>query len=279
MDAHKGVVGRVLLVGGSAGMMGAVGMAGESALRSGAGYCVAAVPESCVPILEARVAEVVKRALPETPGRALARTALDAVAAEALRADAIAIGPGLSRDPESEELVRALIESLDAAIVLDADGLNAFENRGVRRVRGPLVITPHYGEAARISGRTIAQVAHDPVGWAVRYAEESRAIVCLKSTPMVTAAPGEPAILNATGNPGMATAGSGDVLTGLIAGFVAQGLDRGEAAALGCYVHGLAGDIAARRMGVRGLIAGDILRAVPAALIALESGALDEDGP
>jgi NAD(P)H-hydrate epimerase len=277
MDAHKGVVGRVLLVGGSAGMMGAVGMAGESALRSGAGYCVAAVPESCVSILEARVAEVVKRALPETPRRALARAALEAIEAESLRADAIAIGPGLSRDPESEDLVRALVERLDEAIVLDADGLNAFEKRGVRRVRGPMIITPHYGEAARISGMTIAQVARDPVGWATRYAAETNVIVCLKSTPMVTAVPGEPAILNATGNPGMATAGSGDVLTGLIAGFVAQGLDRGEAAALGCFVHGLAGDIAVRRTGVRGTIAGDILRAVPAALIALESGALDEE--
>ncbi len=276
MDAHKGSMGRVLLVGGSAGMTGAVGMAGESVLRSGAGYAVAALPASCVDLLEARVAEVVKLGLPETPRRTLARDALDAIVAEAERADAIAIGPGLSRDPESEELVRSLLDQLTGPIVLDADGLNAFEKRGVRYAHGPIIITPHYGEAARISGQTVAQVARDPVGWATRYARESGAIVCLKSTPMVTAVLGQPAILNTTGNPGMATAGAGDVLTGLIAGFVAQGLDPGEAAALGCFVHGLAGDVASRRMGMRGMIAGDLLRAVPAALTALESGALNE---
>jgi NAD(P)H-hydrate epimerase len=278
MDAHKGSLGRVLLVGGSAGMMGAVGMAGESALRSGAGYCVAMVPESCVSILESRVAEVVKRGLPETETRALAAAAIEAIAAEAVRADVVAIGPGLSRDPETAELARGLLSRLDGPLVLDADGLNAFEGRGLRRAHAPLVVTPHYGEAARISGRTIAEVARDPIGWARAYADDSGAIVCLKSTPMITAVPGQPAVLNDTGNPGMATAGAGDVLTGLIAGFVAQGVDPAEAAALGCYVHGLAGDIAVRRLGVRGMIAGDILRAVPAALIALESGALDE-GP
>ncbi|HEY7727849.1 MAG TPA: NAD(P)H-hydrate dehydratase [Candidatus Eisenbacteria bacterium] len=279
MDAHKGTTGRVLLVGGSAGLMGAVGMAGETVLRSGAGYCVAAVPESCLPILEARAAEVVKRGLPETQARSLASAAAEAIAAEAERADVIAIGPGLSRDAETAELARQLLMMLDAPLVLDADGLNAFEGRGVRRSRGPLVLTPHYGEAARISGRTIAEVARDPIGWARAYADDSGAIVCLKSTPMITAVPGQPAILNDTGNPGMATAGAGDVLTGLIAGFIAQGVDPAEAASLGCYVHGLAGDVALRRMGMRGMIAGDILRAVPAALIALESGALDEEDP
>lgn len=278
MDAHKGTTGRVLLVGGSLGMMGAVGMAGESALRSGAGYCVACVPGSCVPILESRVAEMVKRGMPETAARSLAAASADAIAAEAERADVIAIGPGLSRVPETAELARTLMSRLDGPVVLDADGLNAFEGRGVRRERGPLILTPHYGEAARLSGRTISEVARDPIGWARAYADDSGAIVCLKSTPMITAVPGQPAILNDTGNPGMATAGAGDVLTGLIAGLLAQGMEPDEAAALGCYVHGLAGDVAVRRMGVRGLIAGDILRGVPAALIALESGALDEDG-
>lgn len=279
VDAHKGSTGRVLLVGGSAGMMGAVGMAGESALRSGAGYCVAAVPESCVSILEARVAEVVKRGLPETAARTLAAAAIEAIADEALRADVVAIGPGLSREPETAELVRGLLERLDGPLVLDADGLNAFEGRGVRRAHAPLILTPHYGEAARLSSRTVPDVARDPIGWARAYADDSGSIVCLKSTPMITAVPGQLAILNDTGNPGMATAGAGDVLTGLIAGFVAQAVEPAEAAALGCYVHGLAGDIAVRRQGVRGMIAGDILRAVPAALIALESGALDEEAP
>ena len=160
--------------------------------------------------------------------------------------------------------------------MLDADGLNAFEGIGVHRAHGPLVLTPHYAEAARLSGQSVADVARDPAGWARRYADESHAIVCLKSTPMITAVLAEPMILNATGNPGMATAGAGDVLTGTIAGLIAQGVDAEEAAVLGCFLHGLAGDVAARRLGMRGLIAGDIVRALPAAITALESGALGE---
>ena len=277
MDAHKGSVGRVLLVGGSAGMIGAAGVAGESALRAGAGYVVAAVPRSCLDALESRVAEVVKRGVAETPARTLALDAREEILAEAMRADVVAIGPGLSRHPETQELVRELVERVEAPIVLDADGLNAFEERGgLRRTHGPMIVTPHYAEAGRLSNQTVAEVARDPSGWARAFSDRSRAIVCMKCTPMVIAAPLKPLILNSTGNPGMATAGAGDVLTGAIAGLLAQGMDPSEAAALGCYLHGLAGDVAARRMGTRGLIAGDIMRALPAATIALERGALDE---
>jgi hydroxyethylthiazole kinase-like uncharacterized protein yjeF len=274
--AHKGSVGRVLIVGGSAGMMGAMALASESALRVGAGYSVAAVPRSCVDLLESRVPEVVKRGFAETDGRSLARAALDGILLEAMRADVVAIGPGLSRDPETEELARDLLERVEAPAVLDADGLNAFEGRSLRRTHGPLIVTPHFGEAARLVGKPVGEVARDPVGWARAFAEASGAVVCLKCVPMVTAAKGEPVILNSTGNPGMASAGAGDVLTGTIAGLLAQGMDPAEAAAVGCFVHGLAGDIAARRVGRRGMIAGDIRDALPAALVALESGALDE---
>jgi hydroxyethylthiazole kinase-like uncharacterized protein yjeF len=275
-DAHKGTVGRVLFVGGSAGLMGAVALSTESAYRAGAGYVVACVPASCVDLLEARVAEVVKRGVPETPARTLAAGAGDAILAEAMRADVVVLGPGLSRHSESEVLARALIDLVDGPVLLDADGLNAFEGKTLRRARGPLIVTPHYGEAARLSGKSIADVARDPAGWARRFAADSGAIVCLKSVPMMTVVPGEPAIVNATGNPGMATAGAGDVLSGTIAGLLAQGMDPPEAAAVGCYVHGLAGDVAVRRKGRRGIMAGDIRDALPAALLALESGALDE---
>jgi len=274
-DAHKGSTGRVLVVGGSIGLMGAVAMAGESVLRAGAGYAVAGVPRSCVDVLETRVTEVVKRGYPETETRSLARDALDGLLEEGMRADAVAIGPGLSRNPETSELVRDLLSQIEAPIVLDADGLNAFEGQRLRRSRGPLIVTPHYGEAARLGGVSIPDIARDPIGWARKFAEQSGAIVCLKCVPMITVVPGEPAVLNATGNPGMATAGAGDILTGTIAGLLAQGMDPGEAAAVGCFVHGLAGDIAARRHGRRGMIAGDIRDALPAALVALESGALD----
>ena len=276
MDAHKGSVGRALIVGGSGGMVGAVGMASEAALRVGAGYVVAAVPMSCVDPLEARLAEVVKRGLPETSLRTLSLSARDEILAEAIRADVVALGPGLSRHPETLELARELVERVEAPLVLDADGLNAFEGIGVHRTHGPLVLTPHYAEAARLSGQSVADLARDPAGWARRFADESHAIVCLKSTPMITAVLAEPMILNATGNPGMATAGAGDVLTGTIAGLIAQGVDAEEAGVLGCFLHGLAGDVAARRLGMRGLIAGDIVRALPAAITALESGALGE---
>lgn len=275
-DAHKGSMGRVLVVGGSAGMMGAVAMASESVLRSGAGYAVAAIPRSCVDALESRVPTVVKRGLPETADRALSRKAVEPILNEALHADVMVIGPGASRDPETEELIRELLERVECPILLDADGLNAFEGRPLRRSHAPLLITPHYGEAARLTGRLIGEIAHDPAGWARRFAAQSGAIVCLKSAPMITAPPSEPLILNASGNPGMATAGAGDSLSGVISGLLAQGMDPSEAAAVGCFVHGLAGDVAARRKGMRGMIAMDIVEAIPAALVALESGAIDE---
>jgi NAD(P)H-hydrate epimerase len=256
-------------------MVGAMALATHSALRVGAGYVVAAVPASCVDLLESRVSEVVKRGFAETDRRTLGTASIDGILAEAMRADVVAIGPGLSREPEAEEVARALIDRVDAPVVLDADGLNAFEGHDLKRRHGPLVVTPHYGEAARLSGKPVAGVARDPVGWARAFAQQSGAIVCLKSVPMVTAATGEPVVLNATGNPGMATAGAGDVLTGAIAGLLAQGMDPVEAAAAGCFIHGLAGDIAARRVGRRGLIAGDIRDSLPAALVSLESGALD----
>jgi NAD(P)H-hydrate epimerase len=275
-DAHKGSMGRVLVVGGSGGMMGAVAMASESVRRAGAGYAVAAVPRSCVDVLESRVPAVVKRGMPETPARALALDALDPILNEALHADVMLIGPGASRDPETADLVRALVERVECPILLDADGLNAFEGRPLRRLHAPLLVSPHYGEAARLTGRLIAEVARDPMGWARRFSAQSNAVVCLKSTPMLTAAPAEPLILNASGNPGMATAGAGDALSGVISGLLAQGMDPPEAAAVGCFVHGLAGDVAARRKGMRGMIATDIVEAIPAALVALEIGAIEE---
>jgi len=275
LDAHKGSMGRVLVVGGSAGMMGAIAMASEAVLRAGAGYSIAAVPASCVDVLESRVVEVVKRGLPETAARSLGMGALEPILAEALRADVVAIGPGASRDPETEELLRALVERIEGPMILDADALNAFEGRELKRRHGPLIVSPHFGEAARMTGGTTADVARDPAGWARGFASRSGAIVCLKATPMIVAAPSEPLVLNASGNPGMATAGAGDVLTGTIAGLLAQGMDAPEAAVLGCTVHGLAGDVAAQRHGMRGMTAPDILAALPAALLALESGALD----
>jgi len=172
-------------------------------------------------------------------------------------------------------LVRQLLGQVEAPIVLDADGLNAFEGQKLKRLRGPLILTPHYGEASRLAGKSIPEISRDPAGWARRFSDESGAILCMKCVPMLTIAPGQPAVLNSTGNPGMATAGAGDILTGTIAGLLAQGMDPVEAAAVGCFVHGLAGDIAARRHGRRGMIAGDIRDALPSALVALESGALD----
>jgi len=275
-DAHKGSMGRVLVVGGSAGMMGAIAMASESVLRAGAGYAVAAVPRSCVDVLENRVPPVVKRGMPETPSRTIALDALDPILNEALHADVMLIGPGASRDPETADLIRALVDRVECPVVLDADGLNAFEGRPLRRLHAPLIVSPHYGEAARLTGRLIAEVARDPLGWARRFSAQSGAVVCLKSTPMLTAAPSEPLIANASGNPGMATAGAGDALSGVISGLLAQGMDPAEAGAVGCFVHGLAGDVAARRNGMRGMIATDIVDAIPAALMALEIGAIDE---
>ncbi|MCR4402101.1 MAG: NAD(P)H-hydrate dehydratase [Firmicutes bacterium] len=288
-DSHKGSFGKVLVVAGSQGMAGAATLTSLAALRSGAGLVTLAVPKSLQDIVHSRFTEVITRALPETESGSVslqAQALLDGI----LRGvEALAIGPGLSMHSETAQLVRNVVMTTSVPAVIDADGLNAVaQDPGTLRTsKAPVVLTPHPGEMARLTGLSVHEIKRDRLAVAMKAAAQWGKVVVLKGARTVIADPSGEAYINPTGNSGMATAGSGDVLTGLIAGLLAQGMSALAAAVLGTYVHGLAGDIAAARRGEMGMIAGDILECVPEALARLagfkglvgERGEGDVGGP
>ena len=275
-DAHKGDCGTVYLLAGSVGFTGAGAMTSLSALRAGAGLVTWGLPQSLNDAMEAKLTEVMTKPLPETSARSLALKALAESEALIKKAAVLALGPGISTHPETAEMVHQAVSTLTLPMVIDADGLNclALKKGWKKNPKAELVLTPHPGEMARLLGITTEDVQKDRIGITERAAQEFGATVVLKGAPTIIAQPGQDTFINTTGNPGMATAGSGDVLTGLIAGFMAQGLSGYSAAKLGVYVHGLAGDLAAEEKTELGMIAGDILDKVPEALKSL----LTEDG-
>jgi hydroxyethylthiazole kinase-like uncharacterized protein yjeF len=264
--AHKGNFGRVLIVAGSRGMTGAASLAGEAALRSGAGLVTVAVPETLHNIMEEKLTEVMTVPLPDNGKGSLSREAGKHILSLLENMDVLALGPGLSQSPDVIALVRELIPSLKTPCVLDADALNALAGEAgvLRKLKAPAVITPHPGEMARLMGTTPKDIQDDRMGSAVKAAAAWKVVALLKGARTVIAAPDGAVYINPTGNPGMATGGSGDVLTGIIASLIAQGLKPVRAAAAGAYLHGLAGDQAAREKGMMGLIASDIISALPA---------------
>ncbi len=270
---HKGTFGRVAIVAGSVGYTGAAALASMSALRSGAGLVTAGIPSSLNDVLEAKVTEVITLPLPETQARSLGTSALPRLRELTVGADAVAIGPGLSVDAETVELVRSLVGALDTPAVIDADGLNALSPDiiGSRAGEAAVVLTPHPGEMARLVGCSPDEVQADRERLACAVAEQARATVVLKGASTVIATIAGDVMINPTGNDGMASAGSGDVLTGVIAALLARGMSGPDAAALGVFVHGLAGDLAAEAVGPTGMIAGDILEFIPLAFFELEA--------
>src|SRR5262245_16771888 len=267
-DAHKGSYGHLLILAGSAGKTGAAALAGRASLRSGAGLCTIATPASQQPIVATLGWEFMTEPLAETPGRALSREAKARVLELVARADAVALGPGVSLDPETQELVRVLVVELDRPMVVDADALSALAGHldALERARAPRVLTPHPGEMARMLGTTVAEVQADRIEAARAFAGRHRVHLALKGPGTVIATPDGCAFINPTGNPGMASGGSGDVLTGMTGAFLARGLDPLASIQSACFLHGLAGDLAAAERGEEGLIAGDIVEAIPAAL-------------
>lgn len=262
--AHKGDFGHALVVGGSAGKSGAVVLAGRGALRAGAGLVTVAAPEAVVPILETASVETMSAALPATADGGLAAPAETAIAAALEGKTAWALGPGLGQAAESREVAKQAIHLSDAPLVVDADGLNAFAGaiEAFAERRGDTVLTPHAGELARLLGTENREIVSDRLGSARRAARAADSLVVLKGRPTLIADPHGGVFVNPTGNPGMATAGTGDVLTGLVCGFLAQGLDVLAATQLGVYLHGLAGDLAAAEVGATSLVAGDLLERV-----------------
>ncbi len=265
-DSHKGDYGHVLIIAGSRGMTGAAGLAAAAALRSGAGLVHLAVPQSLYPIVAGPLSCHITEPLPETSAGTIAAKAIDALNPLLAKATVVAIGPGLSTNADTGRFVAGLMPKLHQPAIVDADGLNllAREIDLLKRVAAPVTITPHPGEAARLLATTSADVQSDRVETAHRLHHFTGATVILKGHRTVVT-DGQRLYVNPTGNPGMATAGSGDVLLGTIAAISGQGFGPFEAGQLAVYVHGLAGDIAADQIGEISVTARDILEALPAA--------------
>jgi NAD(P)H-hydrate epimerase len=268
-SSHKGTFGHAGIIAGSVGKTGAAALAARAALRIGAGLVTVATPNSVNDVLEAKLLEAMTMPLPETKARTLARSGLDRVLAFIQARTAIAIGPGLSTHHETVELVQSLMKHLDRPSVLDADALNALTGKVslLTECKTPPVLTPHPGEMARLEvDATTQSVNADRIGTARRFARERGVFVVLKGARTIVARPDGLVAICPTGNPGMATAGTGDVLTGMIVGLLAQRVPAWEAACAATYFHGSAGDLAAQHVGQPGMVASDLIAQIPYAL-------------
>jgi NAD(P)H-hydrate epimerase len=258
--------GHVLIVGGSRGLTGAPRMAAHASMRAGAGYVTACVPASLQVVLaSAGPPELMTRGLEEQDGE-LAPAGLAGVLEDASRAGAVALGPGLGRGEQAKAFARALARELKVALVLDADGLNAHAGRlgDLAGRDAPTVLTPHAGELARLLGCDSAEIERERLGYVRAAAEQARAVVVLKGDDTLIAHPGGWVAVSPGGSPALATAGTGDVLSGVVAALLAQGLDAFAAASAGVWLHVLAGREAARRQGApEGVIASDVIAALP----------------
>ena len=271
-NSHKGDYGRVLVIAGSPGMTGAAFLCSQGALVSGSGLVTCGIPVSLNDIMEVKLTEVMTLPLEETRNRSLSLRAKKAILAFAQKCDVVALGPGLGNDAETRSLVVELLEAIEHPIVLDADGINALEGepRLLKKREYRTVVTPHPGEMARLTGKDVAEVQANRLEAAVNVAEETGAVICLKGHKTVVASPDGTTYVNGTGNSGMATGGMGDILTGMIASFIGQGVDDLSAAISAVYLHGLAGDIAAEKKGPFCMIASDVLECL--------SEAFDKEG-
>ena len=269
-SAHKGNFGHLLIIAGSVGKTGAAVMAAEAALRAGVGLVTVATAASAIPMMAPRLSEAMWEPLPETPSGAIAFDAAGRL--EELLSDrsALAIGPGLGLDDETVRLVQKLVGECPVPMVVDADALNALQDhKDVIEPDKPIALTPHPGEAARLLGCSTAAVQRDRLQAVRGLATGVKAHVLLKGYRSLVSDPGGHTVVNLTGNPGLATAGSGDVLTGIIGGLIAQGASVENALVVGAYVHGLAGDLAAAELGETSLVATDVIEKLAEAIHSL----------
>jgi NAD(P)H-hydrate epimerase len=269
LTAHKGNFGHVLVLAGSIGKTGAAALAAQAALRAGAGLVTVATPHSALPIVAGLGMEFMTEPLPETEAGTASTRALEDGRMDKLvqGKSVLAIGPGLGTVEDTARFIRTVVHRYDVPVVLDADGLNAFagrmdEFRSGGRVR---VLTPHPGEMSRLTAQTTAEILAHRIATAREFAMKHQVHLVLKGSRTLTASPGGRVAVNPTGNPGMATGGTGDVLTGLVAGLLAQypTLLVEQVVAASVYLHGLAGDLAADELGQASMTAGDLLRALP----------------
>ncbi|MCM8766180.1 MAG: NAD(P)H-hydrate dehydratase [Candidatus Omnitrophica bacterium] len=267
-DTHKGDYGHVFVLAGAKGLTGAATLCSQAVLRVGAGLVTLGIPASLNPILEVKLTEVMTLPLPETKEASLSFKAKDRILNFLEKCDCVIIGPGLSRNEETQKLVRFLLKKISLPIVLDADGINALAGylELLKNIKGDLVLTPHIGEFSRLVGISIEEIKKNKISVAKNFLRKYNIILVLKGYQTIIAQRAKRIYINKTGNPGMATAGSGDVLTGMIGGFLAQGISPFDSAKFAVYLHGLAGDLAKKEKSEYGLIASDILENIPRAI-------------
>ena len=267
-QAHKGEFGRVLILGGSLGLSGAAALCTRGALRVGAGLVTLGIPKSLQFAMTVKLTEAMLRAFSETREGSLDPQGLPEILKTVEHMDVVAIGPGLSQQPQTKELVRHLLPKITRPVVLDADGLNALAEDIdlLRKLPLPVILTPHPGEMARLIRQSVDDVQRDRERIASEFAKRYRVIVVLKGYHTIVADIDGTISINETGNPGMASGGMGDVLTGVIAGLIGQRLSTIDAARLGVYLHGLAGDLLAAERGQIGLLASEIADTIPKAI-------------
>ncbi|MDP2157892.1 MAG: NAD(P)H-hydrate dehydratase [Nitrospirota bacterium] len=285
--SHKGTYGHILVIAGSKGKTGAALMTAKACLRTGAGLVTIGVPETLVDIFQSRVTEEMVLPLPDTGSGTFSAMAYDQIRNFLnTSADVLAIGPGITVDEETANLLRKLLETVTVPMVLDADAINVLAGRKdiLKKVKAPVILTPHAGEMARFltssAGKSVKdkdkeelkiEIDSNRIGLSRATAMETGAYFVLKGAPTIVADPEGRVFINTTGNPGMATAGSGDVLTGMLAGLMGQGMHPVDACRLAVFLHGLAGDIAAETQGMHSLIASDIIESVPKAFHSLHA--------
>ncbi|MCP4650561.1 MAG: NAD(P)H-hydrate dehydratase [PVC group bacterium] len=266
-DAHKGDFGHLFVLAGSRGFTGAAYLCTQAALLSGAGLVTLGIPKSSNVIVAKKLVEAMTKPLPETKNGSLDAKAFSEIKRFLAKINVLAIGPGLSQNPTTQRLIRKIIKEVDLPMVIDADGLNALAGHMdiLKNRTAPTVITPHPGEMGRLLGMPAVKVQKNRRILAKRLSCMYNIVTVLKGRGTVVVSKAGKVFENTTGNPGMAKGGSGDVLTGILAAFLAQGADPFEAAKLAVYVHGLAGDIAVKAKGQISLLATDIINVLPKA--------------
>jgi NAD(P)H-hydrate epimerase len=272
-DSHKGTYGHLFVLAGSLGKTGAAVMAAKAALRMGAGLVTVGTPQSCLPVIARSMMELMTEALPETPQKTISEAALPTVLDLLKGKDAVLIGPGISAHPSTAKLVVSLMSKIKVPVVIDADGLNILAENpdALKSFSCPAVLTPHPGEFARLIRRSNKDVLDNRLALAAEFADKYKVFLVLKGYRTLVATPRGKIFINPTGNPGMATGGSGDVLSGMIASLIIQEKNILGATAAAVYLHGLSGDIGAKKIGERPLIAGDLIKYLPQALKEMES--------
>jgi len=271
-NAHKGSFGHLLILAGSPGKTGAAALCANAAMRTGAGLVTLGVPEKLMPVIEPMVVEPMTAGLAQTPSGGLDAAALDEIITLLADKAALALGPGMGTDFSTQELIKSILAIASVPMVIDADGLNciAKDSDILSTVKAPVIPTPHPGEMARLTGKTTSDIQQNRMETARHFAEKHKVILVLKGAQTLVAYPDGVVFICPTGNPGMACGGMGDVLTGMIAAFLAQDLSPESAALAGVYVHGLCGDLLAEDHAF-GFAASDMVAGIPQALTALLS--------